>query len=159
MPPVTFQRTKFETVLTDVETQLQNAGFKHFVYAEGNDDPDGFLGDNQIAITIDSMTPDEGTLEGTGTRGNILIRKMQFHLMNRCNLDEGSRGKKAILQHLAMEEKILTALHIYMPSNANGILVQGARFAGSTKPTFKQGWTKSTMQFDFNYAGWLQSDS
>ena len=156
--PTTFQRTAFETILADIEAKLAAATppFVHFVALE-EAEPDAYLGDQQVVIRPGALSPDPGTTEGTGTMGNIVHRDVELILMTRSYLDEGGRGRKALLAHLAKEELLLTTLHLYMPTNANGLLVEGFRLKASSRVTMKQGWLTTPFVFDACYPALLQS--
>lgn len=154
--PVTFQRTAFESILSDVEAKLTAASIPFFTSLE-EAEPDTYLGDVQAAIQIGSVSPDPGTTEGTGTMGNLLRRDFTLKLMTRSYLDEGGRGRKGLLNHLGWEEKILTALHLYMPTNVNGLLGEAMRMKSSSPVTMKMGWLTTSFVFDACYPALLQS--
>lgn len=151
-----FQRTAFAAIVSSIRTRLSAYNLTaNWVGLQG--EPQFWSGDYQITLSPGSATVDEGTATGTGRYGSLIRRQIEVTLMTRTYEDEGERATAALLNHLSVEEVLIDALHLWMPTDAAGLVTEPVRMVGPSKPVQKQGIITSTLLFDSLYPALLES--
>lgn len=146
-----FQRTAYAEVVADVIARLADAGLD-YTWVGLQPSQQMWLGDYQIVIKPEAAQVDEGSTTGTGTGGTLVRRPVALSIMSRSYQDEAERATQALYDHLAREEQILTALHLYMPSS----VVEPIRLARAESPAQGNGVISSVLVFECLYAALLQ---
>lgn len=150
-----FQRTPFADVVAAVIERLQSFDI-YAVWIGLQERPQMWMGDYQVAISPGAASLDDGTATGTGTCGSLIRRPLALTLQSRSYEDEGERATAALLEHLGLEERILAALHLWMPGS--GIVTEPLRIASGapSQPTQANGVITSVLAFETLYGALLQ---
>jgi hypothetical protein len=152
---MSFQRTPYRSVVAAILARLRGFGLNS-TWVGIKMPTEMWLGDYLIALSPGAASVDEGTTTGTGVCGSILRRPVKLVLMSRSYEDEGERAERALYEHLDREEQMLTALHLWMPTDINGIIVEPFRLANISDPEQVQGVIKTVLTFEATYPAWLQ---
>jgi hypothetical protein len=150
-----FQRTPFADVVAAVIERLQSFDITA-TWVGLQERPQMWLGDYQISLAPGAASLDEGTATGTGYCGSLIRRTVALTLQSRSYEDEGERATQALYEHLALEEQILAALHLWMP--AGGIVTEPLRLApgAPSQPQQANGVIGSVLTFETLYGALLQ---
>lgn len=150
-----FQRTPFADVVSAAIERLRDYEIES-CWVGLQDQPQMWLGDYQVSIAPGAASVDEGTATGTGIAGSLIRRPLTLTLKSRSYEDEGERATTALLEHLTLEERILTALHLWMPSG--GIVTEPLRIASGapSQPQQANGVITSVLAFETLYGALLQ---
>lgn len=150
-----FQRTAYRAVVSAVLSRLLSAGLNS-TWIGIKQPTEMWLGDYLLSICPGAAAVDEGTATGTGVCGSLIRRPVRITLMTRSYEDEGERAQQALYEHLDREEALLTLLHLWMPTDANGILVEPMRLQGISDPDQSQGVIRTVFTFEATYPAMLQ---
>jgi hypothetical protein len=150
-----FQRTPFSLVIKAFTDRLNSVGLDlNWFGLQGA--PQFWLGDYQICLKPGQGAVDEGTMLGTGIPGCLIKRPIVCTLMSRSYEDEGERATQALYDHLAIEELLIAACHLYMPNEVNSIVVEPFKLSGTQEPQQKGGILSSQLVFDALYPALLE---
>jgi hypothetical protein len=151
-----FQRTPFSLVIKSFTDRMDEVGLENNWFGLQGP-PQFWLGDCQICVSPGKGSTDEGSVLGIGIDGTLIKRPIICTIMSRSYEDEGERATVALYGHLAVEETLTAALHLYMPTGVNTIVVEPFKLAETEQPQQKQGIITSLLVFDAVYPALLQS--
>lgn len=150
-----FQRTPYREIIAALLERLRANGFTSS-WVGIKTPVEMWLGDYLIALRPGAASVDEGTTTGTGRCGSVIRRPVEMTLMTRSYEDEAERAEVALYEHLDREESLLTLLHLWMPTDVDGILLEPMRLASISEPSQEQGILKTQFAFEATYAAMLQ---
>lgn len=150
-----FQRTPYRDIIAALLERLRENGFTS-AWVGIKSPIEMWLGDYLVALRPGAASVDEGTTTGTGTCGSMIRRPVDMTLMTRSYEDESERAEIALYEHLDREEALLTLLHLWMPTDPDGILLEPMRLASISQPIQEQGIIKTEFAFEAAYAAMLQ---
>lgn len=146
-----FQRTPYRQIVAATLDRLRSNGVTSaWVGIKGPIEM--WLGDYLVALKPGAASVDEGTTTGTGACGSVIRRPIAMTIMTRSYEDEAERAEMALYDHLDREESLLALLHLWMPTDPEGILLEPMRLASVSEPTQEQGIIKTVLTFEATYA-------
>jgi hypothetical protein len=151
-----FQRTAFALVIESFTKRMDDFGLRNNWFGLQGP-PQFWLGDYQICVSPGKGSTDEGTVIGTGVDGTLIKRPIICTIMSRSYEDEGERATVALYEHLTVEETLMAALHLHMPTGVNTVVVEPFKLSSTEQPQQKQGIITSVLVFDAIYPALLQS--
>jgi hypothetical protein len=120
-----------------------------------------FQGDQDVLVRAGPPQPEDGFELGSGRHAAIVTRLVQVTARTRWAVDESDRDDYALVDedygHLALEEAVVNALHIWVPTDRNGnwLSVEPMHWRPHEAPVHDEplpaSWLSTSLLFDVRY--------